>query len=691
MADQWQQAIADHQEQISSQEHFKSVRRYSQGGSFSNLDTNISARPPFSRNTYEAFRPGEAITRGDSQQELQDIMHQCLTAYETVGVIKSVVDMMSELAVEGIEIVHDDKTISTFYKNWAKRVNLEERAERFLSWYFKVGNVAVRRQYGQLENDEIRLMKNNQNPSTRKEIALSQTGEKIEPGRIPLKYVFYNPINIEVIGGNLSSLSNNKKYALRIALSLADIQNPKNDLEREVFDGLPQEVKDLMTRATNKATGTSLLFPIESDKLHIAHYKKDDSAIWAKSFIYGILPDVLYNSKVKLSKTAALDGMLSPIYLWKLGDHKEKILPSTGEAAKLAAILEANTGAGRADILWNSAIAVDELIPPIEKLKDFKEDYHSILLGLGVPEALVGGEGANSNLSSSYIGLKNMVKRLEDGRRALTIWLEAEIDIIQRNMGFRKRPYIRFTSTDLHDERTYFNLLVQLIDRNIISDQTVLERIDEIPEFEAVRIARENQARESGKMPPKASPYHKPELESMHEHELDKIDKMAEVNKEKMENSGPSNEQTEKPKKQNGRPPGSTDKVTRKRRPDSVKASTGLLLIEAEKIYDAVDERLTSLFLSSNHVKNVRSLTSSQKQELDQYKHSLFPQFAPTDRVTDENIILASEAFDGPYELYNEIYKGFLSEISAEKVTIQQKRLLRIQAYTEAWKEELGY
>ena len=60
-------------------------------GFYSNLEENISVRPPFTRHTYERFRPGERIPEKDD-----DIMTSCRNAYQSVGVIRSVVDLITE-------------------------------------------------------------------------------------------------------------------------------------------------------------------------------------------------------------------------------------------------------------------------------------------------------------------------------------------------------------------------------------------------------------------------------------------------------------------------------------------------------------------------------------------------------------------------------------------------------------------
>jgi hypothetical protein len=662
---------------------FEHVNRAVANSFYYDSSRNIQVRPPYERKHYEQFRPNERIPEGRTQEEQREIMMACIAAYERVGVIRSVIDMMSEFAAEGVDIIHEEEGPHQFYQNWKRKVNLEDRVERFLSWLFKSGNVIVRRKFGQLDTTEIRKMR--RGIAELKEKNGTTAAIAIEPGRIPLEYVFYNPATIELVGGVMGAVSDNKIYALRIPMNTFLGMRPTNDLERKVYEALPPEIKDVIN---GKSKATTYYVPIPKEKVWVGHYKKDDTDIWAKSFIYSILSDVYYNDKVKMAKTSAMDGMINVIRLWKLGDHTAELLPAPAAGSKLANVLGNNVGAGPVDIIWDSAIELEEFYPPVENLANFEESYHSILLGLGVPEVLAGGTGGQASPALATIGLKNMIKRLEAGRRIVRAWLESEIDIIQQNMGFRKRPQIRFSNADLFDERTYFTLLKELVDRNILPEDRLLEIINEIPEFENVRMRKQEEERKAGKRPPKASPFHNPQLEETNEFELKKIEKQAKL---KPAPAGPGggggnnsrNLSKKKPTKtRNGRPPGSRDKVTRKRRPNRVKAD---ILLQASKVHDAVEEYVTKVMLEHFGAANVRSLNAEQKGELEQAKAFLLPHVSPFSDLSEKSIVEAYEKQEGPADDFYSAYQEQLRDLATDKVTAEQKKILRVAAYVEAW------
>lgn len=617
-------------------------------------DGDKYVKPPYTRNHYEYFRPNDKIPNGDTQSELQQIMLLCGKAYEQVGIVKTIVDVIAEFAAEGIEIIHEDESPNNFYKSWQLRVGLEDVVEQFIRWLCKSGNTVVRRKFGQLESYRIKQLQEN------------NKGDGVKYGYIPLEYKFYNPAAIEVVGDGLSLFSDRKTYGLKISAKLIQkLKQPSTDEEKRIFNALPPEIKNLVG-SKNLLKGHYVV-PIDNDKIYVGHYKKDDNEIWAKSFIYSVLSDIQYNQKLKLAKITTLDGMINVTRLWKLGDHTVELLPAPGSGAKLAGIIGNNTGGGPMDIIWDSAITLEEFYPPIENLAHFQEDTKAILLGLGFPEGLLGGSDSTGNANANALSLKNFIKILEAVRRAVRKWLNTEIDIIQERMGFSKRPIIRFSNSDLYDTSVYFKLLLDLVDRNILSETRVLEIIGESPNLETLNIMRRDKLRKEGEAPERAGPYYNPQLEQQQKHE---------ITKQKLQNNSKNMSQQNPTKKSdNGRPKNSKDSVQRRRRTNAVQAA---------RIYDFVHEYTTKLMLTHFNITNARQLTSEQKKIIEASILEILALF-PINAVLDEDSIV--EAYeDGDktqISRLNTIYRELLYSNTVEDITANEKRMLMIEAYME--------
>ena len=104
--------------------------------------------------------------------------------------------------------------------------------------------------------------------------------------------------------------------------------------------------------------------PLDPEKVSVHYYKKDDWLIWSNPMIYAILDDIIMLEKMKLADISALDGAISNIRLWSLGDLDNKILPTKAAINKLRNILASNVGGGTIDnqgplSCWSGTDAVD--------------------------------------------------------------------------------------------------------------------------------------------------------------------------------------------------------------------------------------------------------------------------------------------------------------------------------------------
>ena len=90
------------------------------------------------------------------------------------------------------------------------------------------------------------------------------------------------------------------------------------------------------------------------------YYKKDDWSNWANPLIYAILDDVIMLEKMRLADLSALDGAISNIRLWTLGNLDHKILPNKSAINKLRDILHSNVGGGTMELVWGPELTYTE-------------------------------------------------------------------------------------------------------------------------------------------------------------------------------------------------------------------------------------------------------------------------------------------------------------------------------------------
>lgn len=562
---------------------------------FKDLEPNRSVRPGFTGDDYYAFRPDER-----TPQRKKRAIKMCMDAYDKVGIVRNVIDLMGDFGCQGISIVHENKSVEKFYQQWFKKIGGKERSERFLNMLYRAGQVFVYRSYAEVTPEIKKYLR-----SMASDIVI-QTPE-YKTNEIPWRYNYFNPLSIDIKDEKINLFVGRKDFQINPSSFIDNFKD--GSMPAHVLETLPPDVKNRIQRGERKIN-------LDPDRICVHYYKKDDWTNWANPLIYAILDDIIMLEKMRLADLSALDGAISNIRLWTLGNLDHKILPNKAAINKLRDILASNVGGGTMELVWGPELSYTESNSQVYKFlgsEKYTAVLNSIYAGLGVPPTLTGMAGNSGGFTNNFISLKTLVERLQYGRDQLTAFWEKECEIVRKAMGFRKSPYIVYDQMSLSDESSEKNLLIQLADRNIISHETVLERFKEVPTVEKVRLKREDKDRGSENLPEKASPFHNPN----HSQDMEKIDKQGEINEKIAERKEKS-----KPVNPNGRPQNKIDEGPRKKRAETPRSKPGVaeLLDWANDQYDTISDFVTKAYLETKGKKNLRTLTKADVAELEAIK-----------------------------------------------------------------------
>ena len=621
---------------------------------FLDIEPNRSVRPSYGPNDYYAFRPNESVPKRQKKA-----IKLCIDAYEKVGIVRNVIDLMGDFGCQGINIVHENKSVEKFYQQWFRKIEGKERSERFLNNLYKTGQVFIYRSNAHI-TPEIRKYMRSMASDIRLEVPV--TMENI----VPWRYNFFNPMNIDMKDGNISLFLGRKNFALSASTFFDNFKD--TSIPAKIMETLPPNVKNAIKQGQKT-------IDLDPERLSVFYYKKDDWQQWAYPLTYAILDDIIMLEKMKLADLSALDGAISNIRLWTIGSLDHKILPNKAVINKLRNILASNVGGGTMELVWGPELSYTESNSQVYKFlgsEKYQSVLNSIYAGLGVPPTLTGIAGQSGGFTNNFISLKTLVERLQYGRDQLTKFWQNEVEFIRKSMGFRKAAHIVFDQMSLSDEASEKNLLIQLADRDIISHETVLERFKEIPVVEKVRLKREDKDRDSDKIPPKASPFHN----ANHEKDMEKIVKQGDINKKNEE------QKPQSPKKDNGRPPFKADDGPRKQRVDTPKSKPGV----AELFLwtsDAIEKiaGISTAYLGTKGKSNMRQLTKAELRELESIKLSVLTNLEPMQAISDKDIhrVLSSNSTT-PAE-----FKKILASknVSIEKMTIESYKKHIISLYVD--------
>jgi hypothetical protein len=453
-------------------------------------DATVQVSSGFSRADRDFFRPDETIPT-----DPVEVIHACHQAYERFPIIRNVLDMMADFAVKGIDVVNRTPTAQAFGREWAARVGLYERSERVALTLLMAGVCPVRRETGRL-------------PATfrRPDVAVrARKANPLKSGHLPTGYVMLDPRDLvppvwvdpsltrgDVLVGAYQYIPGNSFRSSRRGGSGA-LYGGNNPF------GWPRESAGQPT-------------PLRPGTDRLLFYKRNDYDPLPRPILFSLLRDLQVLEKLRMSDVAALDGATQRLRIFKLGDIKNGVFPTQAAFDKLAAMLAVGVGGGTKDIIWGPDLEMKETETTVHQFLG-KEKYvptmEAIFQGLGVPPTLAGGDPkSGAGLTGSFVSLRTVVERLQYVRDVLRQFWEEELELVQDALGFRHPFRLVFDEPALADEATEKKLLVDLMDRGVISDEAVLERFAADPEIEAIRVRRESRERTRGLRAPKASQFH---------------------------------------------------------------------------------------------------------------------------------------------------------------------------------------
>jgi hypothetical protein len=655
---------------------------------FSDLTTNISGRPGLRNSDFDYFRPDQRVP-----EEPKDIIAFARSAYRRIGLIRNAIDLMGDFACQGVRLVHQNKRVEKFYNDWFSRVRGKEVSERLCNLLFREANVPIRMSTAKINRQKrLEMQKSVASPDMIADLKVSD----FSPNEIPWQYYFIDPLTIEAIGGPLASVIGERKYVMKLPKHIVNmirrLRNSNDPFERGILEQVPQEIIE----ASDSQKG--VLLP--QDKTFVYFYKKDDWQEWADPMTYACFNDLILYERLKLADKTALDGAISKIRVFKLGSLEHKLAPTPAAASTLQAILGANVGGGTTDIVWGPDIELLETGTDVQRFLG-EEKYRPTLMAiyacLGIPPTLTGTFGA-SGTTNNFISLKTLTERLNYVRNILLTFWNHQIKLVQGAMGFRFAAQVEFDFMYLDDPAAMTNLLLNMADRNIVSDEFVQRHIKAKPDIEKRRVVDEEKVRVSKDLE-KISPYHAVDKQ----YGLEKIalqtgvaspsqvgvelkkkkgDKAA-LDMKRPKQSAPNNNDNNIAPGEPGRPKNSRD--IQKRKPKQFKpknkASIDLWAKEAQsKISTILNPGILERFAK----KNMRSLTAQEFNESEQIKFSVLCSLSYLE-VVDAKAIGAGLAQKLPNGVIQECEEWITNAAHDmdRKLSIDEIRNIRATFYVE--------
>jgi len=632
---------------------------------------------------------------------------QCILLYKTEGVVQTVVHLLADFVVESVDIVHPDETVHNFYKSWAVKVKLKRVIHRMILDLLISGNVflwtklaklkptdasdmkrgiaaqlvgeelvltmkssKLKEEYHrtisvEIDDDEIKKLNDlkvaceqHATAGNVNEVMMSNAATRNNPGtdsdpmpaeketKIPWGYISLNPLQMEPRGSRFANehywvMMLNQRDVAPLSKFMSyryytDISTTKINLP-EIFKGKLNPV------AKNKQqAGYAAELQLDESRLSVIQdVTKADYEDWATPQIYPAHKEVMFKRMMRQGEISAMESLKHMITLIKVGDTKEGFAPTEAQLERVAAALAG--GSQTHHLVWDDLIEGQVLQPNLQNIFDpakYEEINKDIYAALGISESVMTGQGSYAN---SFLSIKLLLEKLETLREIIEDWLRVELKKIAEVMKFKRLPQIKWGLMSLRDENAERKLWLDLYDRGIISDTTMLEQFGEDFDVELERQKLEK------------------EIKKVENPGLLKTDKQ--YRPPVMVSKGPFNKDPappkplpkKKPLKKGGRPVKTGKPQTKKRNTKPKGMGT---LITARQHYDfakaafaMVSELTTKRVVEAQKVKDVRGLSKAHKSQLDEMVLWIVAALNPNEPLTSDLVYKLmdsseSEAFD---------------------------------------------
>ena len=247
------------------------------------------------------------------------------------------------------------------------------------------------------------------------------------------------------------------------------LANPKNDYDREVFEGLDPEVQKQIKDGAYFKDG--LKINLKNEKISYSFYKKQDYEPFAIPFGYPVLEDINAKMEMKKMDQAIMRTVENVILMITMGAEPDKggINPNNVKAMQK---LFQNESVGRV-LVSDYTTKADFVIPDINRVvgpakyevinKDIKEGLQNIILN-------------DDKYNGAQIKARVFLDRLKEAREAfIQDFLQPEIKRIAKDLGFRSYPIVKFKDIDLRDEVQLMRVATRLMELGVITAEQGME------------------------------------------------------------------------------------------------------------------------------------------------------------------------------------------------------------------------
>ena len=386
---------------------------------------------------------------------VRESIELCQKAYANVAIFRNAIDIMAEFSNSNIYLEGGNEKANKFINKWLDKINIWKLKDQYFREYYRSGNIFLYRLDGKFSSDDFARLN------------YIYASDSLKPGTIPIRYVLLNPFDIVV--DRSTSFKEGVYKKILSEYELERLSSPKTEEDKQVFDSLPKEAQKKIKEGSFTEKGIKI--EISPERLAYSFYKKQDYEPFAIPFGFPVLEDINWKLELKKIDQAIARTVENVILLITMGNEPEKggINPKNLQAMQT---LFKNESVGRvlvADYTTKASFVMPDIAKIIgsEKYKIVNEDIRE-----GLQNVIVG----NEKFANTQIKAEIFLERLKESRNAfLNDFLQPQIKMVCRNMGFRNYPEAKFEEIDIKDEVQFQRVITRLLEIGILTPEQGIE------------------------------------------------------------------------------------------------------------------------------------------------------------------------------------------------------------------------
>ena len=394
---------------------------------------------------------------------VQDTILLCQKAYANIAIFRNALDIMAEFANSDIYLEGGTEKSREFLYKWFQKFKLWDLKDQYFREYYRSGNVFMYRLDGKFDNEDFAKMSTvygsveTRYPWNTKDFRTFG----LKPGHLPIKYVMLNPYDI--IATRALTFYYGRYLKILSEYEIESLKDPKTEHDKEIYDSLPPDIKKKIKN--NQWSQDGIMMLLDPGRLIYSFYKKQDYEPFAIPFGFPVLDDINWKIELKKMDQAITRTVENVILLVTMGNEPDKggINPLNFQAMQS---LFQNESVGRV-LISDYTTKADFIIPDLKKVLG-PEKYEIVNNDIreGLQNIIVGEE----KFSNKQIKADIFFERLREARQGfLNDFLQPQIKMVCKAMGFRKFPIAKFSDKDIKDEVQFHRITTRLLELGVLT------------------------------------------------------------------------------------------------------------------------------------------------------------------------------------------------------------------------------